>query len=327
MIRSALTTCFAFLGALVCTQGVSFDPVSFDGLSFGVGFGSLVSESFASDGMGFDGIRITLLGTGGPLPAPGRSGPATLVEAGNQVLLFDCGRGVGERLAQAGVGVEELTAIFVTNLDEDHTEGCAGLQPRDGGRAGTDALLLFGPEGTTDTLRNPAQEHAFIDARDIAENLVYQTDEVSVTAFIVEHGGVRPAYGYRVDYAGRRSIAISGDTRYSENLIRNAHGVQVLVHEVAAADAGLLERSEAARKMIENHTTPEAAARVFREARPYLAVYSHILLLDVSEEQLMRRTHSGYRGALQLGQDMMVIEIQNEVQVRAAPSEPRSPRD
>jgi ribonuclease Z len=293
-----LLTCFAVLTALTCAPA-----------------------------MPFDGIRVTLLGTGGPLPAPGRSGPSTLVEAGDEVLLFDCGRGAAERLDQAGVGVEELSAVFLTSLDADHTEACPDLRPADRRRGGSDPLLLFGPEGTVAALRASGLAPAAIDARDIFENLVYQTAEVSVTAFVVEHGGTRPAYGYRVDYAGRRSIAISGSTRYSENLIRNARGVQLLVHEVAAADAGLLERSEQARKMVENHTTPEAAARVFREARPYLAVYSHILLLDVSEEQLMRRSHSGYPGPLQLGRDLMVIEIQNEVQVRAAPSEPRLPRD
>ena len=38
-------------------------------------------------------FRLTLIGSGTPVPAADRFGPATLVEAGEQKLLFDAGRG------------------------------------------------------------------------------------------------------------------------------------------------------------------------------------------------------------------------------------------
>lgn len=106
-----------------------------------------------------------------------------------------------------------------------------------------------------------------------------------------------------------------------------ARGVQLLVHEVAAADPELASTSERVRSILSIHTTPEDAARVFRQAHPYLAIYSHILLFDVSEDELLRRTHAQYPGAVQVGRDLMVIEIQNELQVRNAPSEERRLRD
>ena len=53
---------------------------------------------------------------------------------------------------------------------------------------------------------------------------------MKVTAFEVDHS-VSPTFGYRIDFNGR-SVVISGDTRYSEGLIRNAQGVDVLIHEV-----------------------------------------------------------------------------------------------
>lgn len=39
-------------------------------------------------------LEITLLGTGSPIPDPDRAGPSTLVRAGAQAFLVDCGRGV-----------------------------------------------------------------------------------------------------------------------------------------------------------------------------------------------------------------------------------------
>lgn len=59
-------------------------------------------------------FRVTLLGTGSPNPLPGRFGPATLVEAGPEKLLFDAGRGVTIRLNQIKVPMGAITATFLT---------------------------------------------------------------------------------------------------------------------------------------------------------------------------------------------------------------------
>ena len=48
-------------------------------------------------------LKVTLLGTGNPFPVMDRFGPSTLVEAGREKLLFDCGRGASQRLWQLGI--------------------------------------------------------------------------------------------------------------------------------------------------------------------------------------------------------------------------------
>jgi ribonuclease Z len=45
-------------------------------------------------------LKVTLLGTGSPLPRMDRFGPSILVEAGKQRLLFDCGREATQRIEQ-----------------------------------------------------------------------------------------------------------------------------------------------------------------------------------------------------------------------------------
>jgi ribonuclease Z len=303
--------------------------------------GFLLVACCAGPAWAFDGIRVTLLGTGALVPSIERFGPAILVEAGRSVLLFDCGRGAAQRLSQAGIALSDVDAVFISHLHSDHIVGFPDLWLTGFARGRPEPLLVYGPAGTVAMARHLEEafsadiasrigavaQAAAIDAHDIAENVVYQTEELVVTAFIVDHGPIKPAYGYRIDYQGRRSVVLSGDTRYSENLIRNARGVHLLVHEVAAADPELVRTSSMVRGILDIHTTPEDAARVFREARPYLAVYSHIVMLGVKEDEIMRRTHEGYRGAVQMGKDLMVIEIQNEVQVRGAASESRPPRD
>ena len=65
-------------------------------------------------------MKITLLGTGSPLPDPNRAGPSTLVQDEGTALLFDCGRGVLMRLAATGVSPLTLSAVLLTHLHRDH---------------------------------------------------------------------------------------------------------------------------------------------------------------------------------------------------------------
>ena len=65
-------------------------------------------------------ITVTLLGTGSPMPDPNRAGPATLISAGDEHVLVDAGRGVLMRLAGAGVGPLQLSAVLLTHLHSDH---------------------------------------------------------------------------------------------------------------------------------------------------------------------------------------------------------------
>jgi ribonuclease Z len=276
--------------------------------------------------LAFDGIRVTLLGTGSPeLPNAG-PGPSTLVEAGEEVLLFDCGPGTMRRLEEAGLSLNDVTALFLSTLDSRRTQGCGELWKRRA-QAGLGALPVWGPAGTTGLVQQFDAESG-LDPQssamgfDIEDNVVYQPEGVTVTAFVTESGDGSASYGYRVD-AARRAVTLSGSTRYSENLIRYARGAHVLVHEVAAVGASAAASPDAQR-LAAVHTSPEDAARVFRSARPYLAVYSQMLLLDVTTDELVRRTRNAYRGPVEAGHDLMVIEVQNEVQIRSQPSEPRA---
>jgi ribonuclease Z len=167
-----------------------------------------------------------------------------------------------------------------------------------------------------DDLRPP--EGAVVLAHDINQGVVYESGGVKVTAFDVDHGPVKPALGYRIDYGGH-SVALSGDTRYSENLIRFAQGVDVLVHEVCLADPETLKGSEHERHVMAHHISPERAAEVFTRVKPKLAVYSHIVLLgDVNEKEILSLTRKTYSGPLEMGEDLMVIEIGREIKVRRA---------
>jgi ribonuclease Z len=109
---------------------------------------------------------------------------------------------------------------------------------------------------------------------------------------------------------------LSGDTRVSENLIRFAQGVDVLIHE--GIDPEFIRnrpdhpRPEAIDAIIAHHTTPEQAGEVFTRVKPRLAVYSHA----PNTEAMISKTRKTYSGPLQGPEDLLTIVIGEKIDVR-----------
>ena len=107
---------------------------------------------------GAQDFRVTLLGTGDPIPRTDRFGPATLVQVGGQELLFDVGRGAATRLVQMGVPLREIDATFLTHFHHDHLIGLddvwmTGWIPPPFGRRQV-PMEIWGPTGTANLLAN-----------------------------------------------------------------------------------------------------------------------------------------------------------------------------
>ena len=283
-------------------------------------------------------IKVTLLGTGCPPPLMNRFGPSILVEAGTQKFIFDAGRGAAQRLQQVKVRWQDIDGVFLTHLHSDHVVGFPDLWLTGWllGAGRNRPLDVWGPRGTQKMMAHleqafdadirvrlyddrPSPDGVVILARDVAEGIVYDKGGVKITAFEVDHAPVRPAFGYRIDFRGR-SVVLSGDTRVSQNLIRHAQGVDLLVHEVASPQS--IERAGVpaarAKAVVEHHVTPEQAAEVFNKTRPKLALYSHIVWPDATEEDVIPPTRKTYSGAVELGEDLMVIEVGERVLTRRA---------
>jgi ribonuclease Z len=287
-------------------------------------------------------FRVTLLGTGTPIPNPDRFGPCTLVEAGNAKFLIDAGRGAVIRLAQLKVPLGRIDVQFLTHYHSDHTSGVpdvwlTGWLASDfGGR--TTPYRVIGPEGAKRLMEN--LERAYADdirirhadekfplsgiATDVTEFLsdgvVYEKDGVKVIAFEVDHGDViKPCYGYRFEYRGRVAV-LSSDTRYNANVIKYGAGADLLVHEVASAAPALMQEATVQR-IIGHHTTPREAGRVFGLTRPKLAVYTHLVLIGSRHapaptiDEVVTETRETYGGPLVVGEDLMAFDIGEAVSV------------
>lgn len=298
-------------------------------------------------------IKVILLGTGAPVPSIERFGPSILVEAGGQKLLFDCGRGAGQRLWQLKIPLGQINALFLTHLHSDHVVGIpdvwlTGWIPAAYGRRAY-PFQVFGPDSTKAMMenlvkafswdintrskeKNKSDSGALVNAVDIKEGFIWEKNGVKVTPFTVNHAEfIDSALGYRIDYAGH-SVILSGDTRYSENLIRYAKGADVVIHEVAAANEQSMQNSPLINQILGFHTSPEDAGKVFEQIKPKLAVYSHIVLLTAdpsipppTTNDLIQLTQKYYKGTLQVGEDLLSIEIGDKVNVSTYSSKGTNP--
>lgn len=259
---------------------------------------------------------IVMLGTGTPRPLPEASGPATAVVVGGRVFLVDAGDGVERRLAAAGLPVDGVTAAFITHLHSDHVLGLPDLIFTSWVMGRTRPFPVYGPHGLarmtehlyqafsedirirTEGLEHESRDGYRIEVREIGPGVVYDSGGVRVTAFRVNHGEWREAYGYRFD-GPDRSIVLSGDTRPSEELVRMATGVDVLIHEVQPSDStrhpGNRSATEWARYVRAYHTTALQLGELAARARPKLLIVYHNGRRAAADQILadIRRSFSG----------------------------------
>src|SRR5690606_16994183 len=196
-------------------------------------------------------IEVTLLGTGSPVPDAHRAGPSTLVRAGHQTLLIDCGRGVQQRMAGAETSATALTALLLTHLHSDHiadlgdlliTRWISNFDPQ------LPPLPIIGPPGTAEvvsaTLRAFGHDIGYrmkhhadlttppqVDVKEATEGVVWDVDGVRIRVAPTDHRPVTPTIGFRVEHDGA-SVVLAGDTVPCESLDELAAGAGAMVHTV-----------------------------------------------------------------------------------------------
>jgi ribonuclease Z len=134
-------------------------------------------------------MKVTLLGTGSPVPTLKRACSSYLAEVGGDVVVIDHGPGAFLRLMQAGKRATDVTHVFFSHLHFDHCADFIRLFHHrwDASGDATPPMRIYGPEGTQEFVdRMFGREGAF------SRDLVSRTNHPQSVGAYRERGGTPP---------------------------------------------------------------------------------------------------------------------------------------
>lgn len=258
-------------------------------------------------------LEVWLAGTGTPAVLTDRSGPSTVLRAGEEVMVVDCGNGTAYQLAKLGIGLGDVTHFFITHHHLDHNAdlGFMLMSPWIT-RGPRRAPYVIGPPGTVEYVNRILAAHDYdirariphdFDPKALAPSVIeIENSEVIYgagwrsTAFRVDHTPVDQAFGYRFDVRSQ-SVVISGDTKPCENLIDCGEGANVLIHEVLFPGFGIPEY----------HTLSTDVGEVARKANAKHLVLTHLIPGDLEDEKWRSHVGRHYDGPVTVGRDLLKI--------------------
>lgn len=275
-------------------------------------------------------IEVTLLGTGSPIPDPNRAGPATLVRAGGQVFLVDCGRGVLQRAAAVGVGAAGLSALLLTHLHSDHiaelgdvliTSWVTNFAPD------PPPLQIIGPPGTAEVVEATLKafghdigyriaHHADLNApppievHEHTDGLVWDRDGVTIRVAPTDHRPVAPTIGFRIEFDGA-SVVLAGDTVPCPTLDELTSGADALVHTVIRKDILTQVPQQRVKDVCDYHSSVQEAAATAARAGVDTLIMTHYVpaIAPGQEEQWRSLAATEFGGRVEVGDDLHRVEV------------------
>lgn len=292
-------------------------------------------------------LAVTLLGTGSPMPAPDRAGPATLVSAGEgpgaEHYLVDAGRGVLMRLAACMLGAPNLTAVLITHLHSDHiTDLNDVITTRWVMTFEQTPLTIVGPVGTQQVVDHilasldPDIEyriahHQDLDYRppvtviEVTEGVVELPDgqggKVAIMCAQTDHKPVEPSVGFRFDYEGA-SVVAAGDTVPCAGLDELCVGADALVHTVIRKDIIANVPMQRMQDTLDYHSSPEQAAQTAAKADLATLILTHYvppMPLSGTADDWRVLAASEFDGVIEVGDDLHRVDITPRTPTRNEP--------
>ena len=253
-----------------------------------------------------DSLKVVICGSRSPLPSPGRAESCVLVEAGNDIYIFDLGNGSVNNLTQYQIPWPNVKAVLITHMHSDHMADLpdAHLQSWIQGR--TAPLKVYGPEGINLVTKGfelaysadyqyRSDHHgddmlpmsiAGFDAIQIIDNQLIPNDTkgLEILPFVVDHYPVNSAFGFKISYKGR-TVVISGDTIHDGSVQKYSKDVDLLVHSAISIDivermrdlAPIPQMDKILLDIQDYHTSIEEAGEIARDANvKHLLIYHSI---------------------------------------------------
>jgi len=271
-------------------------------------------------------VKVTILGSGSPLPDARRAGPATLVQAGAHTLLFDAGRAVLMRMAAAGALPGMLDAAFLTHLHSDHTTDFNDLVTTRWVMSPVRSPLpVVGPPGTgtyaarvlamlEDDVCYRLAHHDDLDWKpecdvtEVLDGVALDAGDLRVLAAPTDHRPVTPTVGFRVEHDGH-VVVIAGDTVPCDGLERLCAGADVYVQTAVRPDLVKLIPAPRLQDILDYHSSCEDAGRTAARAGVRTLVLTHAVPTPMpgDEDTWIAQAAQHFDGEIVLAEDLTSV--------------------
>jgi ribonuclease Z len=275
-------------------------------------------------------MQLTLLGTGCPAVHAERYGPAQIVRHPGTTLLVDCGSGVTQRMAQAGISGRDIDAVLLTHMHSDHIVDLFQLVMSSWHQGRDRPQRVFGPPGTyryVDGLvslwqaemeqriaheRRPSALALQTEVTEIDPGQEVEFGALRVRAVEVDHRPVRHAYGF-VFQTGAAKLVISGDTRPCDALVEAARDADLLLHEVFVHREMPPIEGRRTAETVENvasyHTLSSDVGKVAARAGAKWLALTHFVPPDCDTGALYEEVKADFPGPVTIGADLMTLDV------------------
>jgi len=252
------------------------------------------------------GMEVTVLGSGTAIPSAERASPGYFIQVANESLLLDGGTGTLHQLVRAGSCLGALDRVLYTHYHPDHVGDFPhllfALRSREIGRHRP--LWVGGPPGLKRHYHLLGELYGSWVA-----NLPFVLELNELKAGTIDLGAwrltARPvphtdvSLAYRID-AAQGSVVYSGDTDYSEDLIRLAKGADLLILECAFPDG----------QKVTGHLTPSLAGEIAAHAGVKRLLLTHFSPACVGHD-LLSPCQKQFPGEVLLARDLMRLTVGN----------------
>lgn len=248
--------------------------------------------------------KIVLLGTSNAVPAEGHENAHMLIRNGEHLVLVDCGANPIIHLPKAGVDFDQIEDIILTHFHPDHVSGAPLLLMDLWLMGRKKPITVYGLAYTLSRLQTLMDLYdwatwpgffpiAFVELVEAEHQMVLNKHGLVITASPVQH--LLPTIGIRIEFSSNgKVVAYSSDTQPSDNVVRLAHGAEILIHEATGASIG--------------HTSARQAGEIAQRAgvrQLYLTHYP----VNADPQEMIAEASATFKGAVTVGFDFMEIDL------------------
>lgn len=251
-------------------------------------------------------MKINILGSGTCVPSIERSASAILIRLKKRYILVDLGSGTMRQLLKLGISIDQIDLILLTHFHLDHCGELASFlfATKYPNFDRIKKLILAGGIGIKKLFRSLEAafgDHIVLPCEFFEILEMNESGQINLFDNLLSLAYVKTVHrpeslAFRFTDSANFSLVCSGDTDYSDSLVKFAEKADVFICESSLPDD----------KKVPGHLTPSLAGKVAARAGVRKLVLTHFYP-ESFEELVVKQCRKTYGGKLVLAQDLIEV--------------------